>query len=87
MSIDERAATALALAVKAELVPMDDREGVGIARGHGLAVTGALGVLDLAARRGLIDLAAAFGRLKTTTFCCRRGLLEALLPRHATRCC
>jgi len=60
----ERAAIALALAVKAELVLMDDREGVGIARGRGLAVTGTLGVLDLAARRGLIDLAAAFERLK-----------------------
>ena len=32
----ERAAIALALAVKAELVLMDDREGVGIARGRGV---------------------------------------------------
>ena len=62
---------------------MDDREGVGIARG--LAVTGTLGVLDLAARRGLIDLAAAFEPLKTTTFYYWQGLLEALLARHATR--
>jgi predicted nucleic acid-binding protein len=81
----EHAAIALALAVKAELVLMEDREGVGIARGRGLAVTGTLGVLDLAARRGLIDLAAAFERLKTTTFYYRQGLLEALLARHATR--
>ena len=81
----ERAAIALALAVKAALVPMDDREGVGIARGRGLAVTGRLGVLDHAAHRGPIDLAAAFERLKTTTFYYRQGLLEALLARHATR--
>jgi predicted nucleic acid-binding protein len=81
----ERAAIALALAVKAELVLMDDREGVGIARGCGLAVTGTLGVLDLAARRGLIDLAAAFERLKTTTFYYRQGVLDALLAQHATR--
>src|SRR5262249_53485619 len=81
----ERAAITLALAVKAELVLMDDREGVGIARGRGLAVTGTLGVLDLAARRGLIDFAAAFERLKTTTFYYRQGLLDALLARHATR--
>jgi predicted nucleic acid-binding protein len=79
----ERAAIALALAVKAELVLMDDREGVGI--GRGLAVTGTLGVLDLAARRGLIDLAAAFERLKATIFYYRQGLLEALLARQATR--
>ena len=81
----ERAAIALALVVKAELVLMDDREGVGIARGRGLAVTGTLGVLDLAARRGLIDLAAAFERLKATTFYYRQGLLDALLARQATR--
>ena len=38
MKLDEgeRSAIALALAVKAELVLMDDREGVGIARGRGL---------------------------------------------------
>jgi predicted nucleic acid-binding protein len=81
----ERAAIALAVAVKAELVLMDDREGVGIARRRGLAVTGTLGVLDLAARRGLIDLAGAFERLKTTSFYYRQGLLDALLARHATR--
>lgn len=81
----ERAAIALALAVKAELVLMDDREGVGTARDRGLAVTGTLGVLDLAARGGLIDLAAAFERLKTTTFYYRQGLLDALLARHAAR--
>ena len=81
----ERATIALALAVKAELVLMDDREGVGIARDRGLVVTGTLGVLDLAARRGLIDLTAAFERLKTTTFYYRQGLLDALLARHATR--
>jgi predicted nucleic acid-binding protein len=81
----ERAAIALALAVKAELLLMDDREGVGITRGRGLAVTGTLGVLDLAARRGLIDLAAAFERLKATTFYYQRGLLDALVARQATR--
>jgi predicted nucleic acid-binding protein len=75
----QRAAIALALAVK------DDREGVGIALCRGLVVTGTLGVLDLAARRGLIDLAAAFERLKTTAFYYRQGLLDALLARHATR--
>jgi len=81
----ERAVIALALTVKADLVLMDDREGVDLARRRGLAVTGTLGVLDLAARRGLIDLAAAFERLKATTFYYRQGLLDALLARHAKR--
>ena len=76
---------ALALTVKADLVLMDDRDGVDVARRRGLAVTGTLGVLDLAARRRLIDLAAAFERLKATTFYYRQGLLDPLLARHAKR--
>jgi predicted nucleic acid-binding protein len=48
----------------AELVLMDDRAAVAIALQQGLAVTGTLGLLDLAARRGLVDLAGAFARLK-----------------------
>jgi len=81
----ERAVIALALTVKADLVLMDDRDGVDVARRRGLADTGPLGVLDLAARCGLIDLAAAFERLKATTFYYRQGLLDALLARHAER--
>jgi hypothetical protein len=42
---------------------MDDRAGVAVALRQGLAVTGTLGLLDLAARRRLIDLADAFTRL------------------------
>ena len=76
---------ALALTVKADLVLMDDRDGVDVARRRGLGVTGTLGVLDLAARRGLIDLAAAFERLKATTFYYRQGLLDALLAQHSKR--
>jgi predicted nucleic acid-binding protein len=51
-------------------------------RSQGFLVTGTLGVLDLAARRGLIDLAEAFTRLKSTTFHYRQGLLDALLARR-----
>jgi predicted nucleic acid-binding protein len=79
----EHAAISLALDVKADLVLMDESEGVAI--GRGLAVTSTLGGLDLAARRDLIDFAAAFEPLKTTTFYYRQGLLGALLARHANR--
>jgi predicted nucleic acid-binding protein len=51
---------ALARALSADLVLMDDRAGVAVAHQFGFAVTGTLGVLDLAARRGLIDLADEF---------------------------
>ncbi len=75
----ERTGMGYATAIKAGLVFMDDRAGVTAAREKGLRATGTLGVLDLAARRGLIDLAAAFARLKTTSFYYRQGLLDALL--------
>jgi predicted nucleic acid-binding protein len=46
---------------------MDDREGVAVARRKGLAATGTLGMVDIAARRGMIDLAGAFTRLTAGT--------------------
>ncbi len=79
----ERAVTALARAVKADLVLMDDQDEVTVARRQGLAATGTLGMLDLAVRRGLVDLAAAFERLKATSFYYRQGLLDALLAQHS----
>ena len=44
----ERAAIALATAIGADLILMDDRAGAAVAYRHGLTVTGTLGVLDLA---------------------------------------
>src|SRR5437899_12136785 len=55
----ERAAILLAIRLGAELLLMDDRDGVNVARSRRFAVTGTLGILDLAARRGLILLGAA----------------------------
>jgi predicted nucleic acid-binding protein len=78
----EAAAIALALEANADLILLDDREGVAFARAEGLAVTGTLGVLDIAARRGLVDLAEAFARLKRTSFYYRQGLLDAILNEH-----
>jgi predicted nucleic acid-binding protein len=85
LDASERAAIELALAVNVGLVLMDDQDGVAAARRLGLTVTGTLGVLDLAARRGLINLGAAFDRLKATTFYYRQGLLDALLAQHKKR--
>lgn len=78
----ERAALALAHALHADLILMDDRAGVAVARERGFAVTGTLGVLTLAARRGLIDLRAAFARLEATNFRCRPDIMDALLAQH-----
>jgi len=75
----ERAAIALAIHLGASLILMDDRAGVEEARRRGLQVTGTLGVLLLAARRGLVDLEAAFLRLKATNFRYPPTLLDAML--------
>jgi predicted nucleic acid-binding protein len=81
----ERAAIALATAIKADLLLMDDRAGVAAARAQGIEVTGTLGVLDRAARHGLIDLSAAFSALQATNFHARQDLLDVLLRRDRER--
>jgi predicted nucleic acid-binding protein len=68
----ERAAIELAVRIGAELILMDDRDGVTAARSKGFAVTGTLGVLDLAARRDLIALDEAWSarRWASAADCC-----------------
>ena len=81
----ERAAIAVALAHRADLVLMDDRQGVAAATAAGLRVVGTIGLLDRAAQRGLIDLATTFARLRATNFRCRPEWLDALLAQHQER--
>ncbi len=75
----ERATIVLALAMKAELVLMDDRAGVAALLAKGLSTTGTLGVLDLAARSGLVDLESAFEQLKVTNFRRPPAILETMI--------
>ena len=79
----EKAAIALALELKADLI--DDRAGVAVARAKGFAATGTLGLLDLGARRQLLRLDEAFARLKTTNFRYPPEIMEALLARANER--
>lgn len=79
LDLGERAAIALAAGMGAEVILMDDRAGVVAARARGFRVIGTLGVLQRGARRGLLDLAAAFARLKATNFHVRQELLDVLL--------
>jgi len=79
----ETAAIALAISLGADLLLMDDRKGVIVARGKGLRVTGTLGVLDLAAQRGLVNFGQAVNRLRRTTFRIPEALLDSLVRKHA----
>jgi predicted nucleic acid-binding protein len=54
--------------MKADLMLIDDRKGVYGARQRGLRVTGTLGVLDLAAERGLIGFSEAIRALERRRF-------------------
>jgi predicted nucleic acid-binding protein len=81
----ERAAIALAATIKADLLLMDDRAGVAVARGRGIEVTGTLGILDRAARRGMVELPAALTALRATNFHMRRELVTKLLAQHRNR--
>src|SRR5271163_1271388 len=64
----ERAAILLAESMRADLLLIDERAGALMAQQRGLAVTGTLGVLDLASRAGLLRLQDAFVRLRKTNF-------------------
>ncbi len=79
----EAAAISLAVLLAADLLVMDDRRGVTVARAEGLRVTGTLGIIDPAARRGLIDFAEAVDRLRRTTFRIPEKLLDSLVKKHA----
>ncbi len=72
----EREAIQLARREHADLLLMDEKLGVRIAPEQGLPVTGTLGVLVLAARRGLIDIEHALTDLQTTDFRCSHRVLD-----------
>jgi predicted nucleic acid-binding protein len=82
LDVGEKAAIELARELKADLILIDDRRGVSVARSMGLRVTGTLGVLDLAAERCLIDFPGAVKRLEKTTFHRPTAVSEALLEKH-----
>jgi predicted nucleic acid-binding protein len=82
MHAGERDAIALAVELHADLLLMDDRAGVTVARTLGLVVTGTLGLLAIAHEHGLVDLETALAHLKETNFRYRQGLLDAFLARH-----
>jgi predicted nucleic acid-binding protein len=79
----EEDAIALAVEIHADLLLMDDEEGVIVARGKGLEVTGTLGLLSRAAQRQLLNLADAFERVKRTNFRYRQDIMDQFLAENS----
>lgn len=74
----ERAVITLALSIGSDSVLLDERKGRKAAREHGLRVSGTLGVIRLAASRGLVTWSDALDRLEETTFRATQKLLDRL---------
>jgi predicted nucleic acid-binding protein len=78
----ESEAIALAVELHSDVLLIDDRRGAAAAKGRGLHTTGTLGVLDRAARAGLIDIRATIARLRGTTFRADPVYFDELLRRR-----
>ena len=79
LDLGEEEAIDLAVEIHADMILMDDREGVAVARSKGIEVTGTLGVLAMAAKEGLIDLGESFDQIKRTNFRYRQEIMDQLL--------
>jgi predicted nucleic acid-binding protein len=71
--------------LRADLLLADDRKARKAAQSRGLVVTGAVGVLESASARSLLDLPTAFARLRATDFIVAQAIIDAALARHANR--
>ena len=75
----ETEAIALALELHANIILIDERDGVAEAKRLGLNVTGTLGVIVMAAEARLLSLPEAIAALRQTTFRGPDELIEELL--------
>ena len=75
----EREAILLAQEISADLLLIDDRQARQVASEFGLAITGTVGVLDQAARAGLIDLKKTVAELRKTNFHIAENIVRKLL--------
>lgn len=79
----EREAIRLAEGSGASLLVIDERDGRSVARRLGLSITGTIGVLDVAASDGLIDVVDVTRQLRDTSFRASPELYRWLLDRHS----
>ena len=78
IQIGERQAIVLAQEIRSDFIILDDRRARRIAQDQGLNVIGTLGILTIAAEKGLINLSEALDDLKTTNFRVSSSLLASL---------
>ena len=84
LDLGERAAIALAGALHADLLLIDEAAGRAEAKRRKLRVTGTLGVLRAAAELGLVDVPGLILRIKSTSFYADDALLTAVFGRWLT---
>ncbi len=78
----EREAILLAQELSADLLLVDDKQARQASVNFGIAITGTLGILDRAAREGLIDLQAVIEKLQETSFHVADDLIQKLLDNN-----
>jgi predicted nucleic acid-binding protein len=81
----ESAAIAMALDRAADLLLIDERYGTRVARDLGLTTVGTVGILAVAAGKGLVSLRTSFDALRATSFRGPDGLMEELIRMDENR--
>lgn len=81
----EAEAISLSNELGADLLLIDERQGVAVAKRLGLHVIGVLGILELAAERGWVSLPAALDDLRKTTCRLSSTIVADALARDRAR--
>jgi len=78
----EQEALTLAKQEKAGLIILDERRARNVAQLDGLTVTGTLGIIEMAAKQGLVDLNNALTALQKTSIYLSPELTNSILKRN-----
>ena len=85
ISPTDREAIALAKELRAAVLLMDDKQARRCGERLGVVTIGTVGLLEVAATRGLVSLPAALKRLRGTSCFLTEDLIENALERDAAR--